>query len=166
MSEIKRNLRRVVKITPTIATDDNDDNHVAFNWTEIPNACSEKGVATMLQSVAILDADDSGAPMELIFAVGQSDGSAPSGAQKLGHSSAAVDITAAEAQAVQICGNVQMTLTEGDLLTAQVITTTNIGLVMQPHVTSDSLYVAGVWRGDPSTTAAADSLDIYLGFED
>ena len=166
MSEIKRNLRRVVKITPTIATDDNDDNHVAFNWTEIPNACSEKGVATMLQSVAILDADDSGAPLELIFAVGQTDGSAPSAAQKLGHSSASVDITAAEAQAVQICGNVQMTLTEGDLTTAQVITTTNIGLVMQPHVTSDSLYVAGVWRGDPSATAAADSLDIYLGFED
>lgn len=166
MSMVNRNLRRVVKITPTIATDDNDDNHVAFNWTEIPNACSEKGVATMLQSVAILDADDSGAPLELIFAVGQTDGTAPSPAQKLGHSSSVVDITSAEAQAVQICGNVQMTLTEGDLLTAQVITTTNIGLVMQPHVTSDSLYVAGVWRGDPSTTASADSLDIFLGFED
>ena len=166
MSEIKRNLRRVVKIQPTITADDNDDNHTAFNWTEIPGACSEKGVATMLQSVGILDADDSGAPLELVFSVGQSDGSAPSGAQKLGHSSSVVDITAAEAQAVQICGSVQMTLAEGDLLTAQVITKTNIGLVMQPHVTSDSLYVSGVWRGDPATTGATDSLDIYLGFED
>jgi hypothetical protein len=166
MSEIKRNLRRVIKIQPTIAADDNDDNHVAFNWTTIPGACSEKGVATMLQSVGVLDADDSGAPLELIFAVGQTDGSAPSGAQKLGHSSAAIDITAAEAQAVQICGNVQLTLTEGDITTAQVITATNIGLVMQPHVTSDALYVAGIWRGDPASTGATDSLDIYLGFED
>ena len=166
MSEMKRNLRRVVKVQPTVAADDNDDNHVAFNWTEIPNACSEKGVATMLQSIGILDADDSGAPLELIFAVGQTDGSAPSGGQKLNHPSSVVNITAAETQEVQICGRVQMTLTEGDLLTAQIITKTNIGLIMQPHATSASLYVGGVWRGDPASTGAVDTLDIYLGFED
>ena len=166
MSMVNRNLRRVVKIQPTMTADDNGDNDVAFNWTEIPKACSEKGVATMLQSVGMLDADDSGAPLELIFAVGQTDGSAPSGAQKLGHGSAVVDITGAEAQAVQICGSVQMTLAEGDLLTAQIITKTNIGLVMQPYSTSDSLYVAGVWRGDPDTTGATGTMDIYLGFED
>ena len=45
MSEIKRNLRRVVKIQPTMTADDNADNDVAFNWTKIEGACSEKGLA-------------------------------------------------------------------------------------------------------------------------
>ena len=171
MSEIKRNLRRVIKIQPTMTADDNADNDVAFDWTAITGVSSEKGVATLLQSVAILDADDSAAPIELVFCIGSdADGTAPTSAQGLvggaGAGSAAVDITAAEAQAVQICGNIQMTLAEGDLILAQAITKTNIGLVLQPAANSNTIYIGGIWRDDPASTGATGSLDVYLGFED
>ena len=171
MSEIKRNLRRVVKIQPTMTADDNADNDVAFDWTAVTGASSEKGMATMLQSVAMLDADDSAAPIELVFCIGSdADGTAPTAAQGLvggaTAGSAAVDITAAEAQAVQICGNVQMTLAEGDLILAQAITKTNIGLLLQPAANSNTIYVGGIWRGDPASTGATGTMDIYLGFED
>ncbi len=171
MSRIVRNLRRVIKIQPTMTADDNADNDVAFDWTAITGASTENGLATMLQSVSILDADDSAAPIELVFCIGSdADGTAPTAAQGLidgsGTGSAVVDITGAEAQAVQICGNVQMTLSEGDLLTAYAITKSNIGLVLQPGANSRTLYVGGIWRGDPASTGATGTMDIYLGFED
>ena len=154
-----------------MTADDNADNDVAFDWTAITGVSSEKGVATLLQSVAILDADDSAAPIELVFCIGSdADGTAPTSAQGLvggaGAGSAAVDITAAEAQAVQICGNIQMTLAEGDLILAQAITKSNIGLVLQPAANSNTIYIGGIWRGDPASTGATGSLDVYLGFED
>ena len=171
MSEIKRNLRRVVKIQPTMTADDNADNDVAFDWTAISGASSEKGVATMLQSVAILDADDSAAPIELVFCIGtDANGTPPTSAQGLvggaGSGSAAVDITGIEAMTVQICGNVQMTLAEGDLLSSYAITKTNIGLLLQPAANSSTIYVGGIWRGDPAATGATTMMDIYFGFED
>ena len=171
MSKLVRNLRRVIKVQPVMTADDNADNDVAFDWTAISGVSTEKGLATMLQSVAILDADDSAAALELVFCIGSdADGTAPTSAQGLvggaGAGSAVVDITAAEAQAVQICGNVQMPLSEGDLILAYAITVANIGLVLQPAANSNTIYMGGIWRSDPASTGATGTLDIYLGFED
>ena len=171
MSKLVRNLRRVIKVPPVMTADDNADNDVAFDWTAISGVSTEKGLATMLQSVAILDADDSAAALELVFCIGSdADGTAPTSAQGLvggaGAGSAVVDITAAEAQAVQICGNVQMPLSEGDLILAYAITVANIGLVLQPAANSNTIYMGGIWRSDPASTGATGTLDIYLGFED
>ena len=171
MSSMTRNLRRVVKVSPVMTADDNADNDVAFDWTAISSASTEKGVATMLQSVAILDADDSAAALELWFCRGSdADGTAPTSAQGLvggaGAGSAVVDITAVEAQAIEICGNVQMALSEGDLLTAYGITVGNIGLVLSPRANSNTLYIGGIWRSEPAATGGTGTLDIYLGFED
>mgnify|MGYP003628724528 CR=1 FL=1 len=171
MSKLVRNLRRVVKVSPVMTADDNADNDVAFDWTAVSGISTEKGLATMLQSVAILDADDSAAALELVFCIGSdADGTAPTAAQGLvggaGAGSAVVDITAAEAQAVQICGNVQMPLSEGDLILAYAITVANIGLVLQPAANSNTIYMGGIWRSDPASTGATGTLDIYLGFED
>ena len=171
MSKMVRNLRRVIKIQPTMTADDNADNDVAFDWTAVTGVSTEKGVATMLQSVAILDADDSAAPIELVFCIGSdADGTAPTAAQGLiGGATAgsdAVDITAAEMQAVQICGNVDMSLNEGDLILGYITSKTNIGLVLQPASNSNTIYVGGIWRGDPASTGATGTLDVYLGFED
>ena len=171
MSKLVRNLRRVIKVQPVMTADDNADNDVAFDWTAISGVSTEKGLATMLQSVAILDADDSAAALELVFCIGSdADGTAPTSAQGLvggaGAGSAVVDITAAEAQAVQICGNVQMPLSEGDLILAYAITVANIGLVLQPAANSNTIYMGGIWRSEPAATGATGTLDIYLGFED
>ena len=163
--------KRVIKISPTMTADDNADNDVAFDWTAIENVSGANGMATTLKSVAILDADDSAAPLELVFCIGSdADGTAPTSAQGLvggaTAGSAAIDITGAEAQAVQICGNIQMTLAEGDLILAQAITKTDINLVLQPALNANVLYVGGIWRGDPAATGATGTMDIYLGFED
>ena len=163
--------KRVIKIQPTMTADDNADNDVAFDWTAIENVSSSNGMATTLQSVAVLDADDSAAPIELVFCIGSdADGTAPTSAQGLvggaGAGSAAVDITAAEMQAVQICGNVDMSLNEGDLILGYITSKTNIGLVLQPASNANVIYVGGVWRSDPASTGGTGTMDIYLGFED
>ena len=50
--------KRVIKVQPTFTADDNTDEHVAFNWTEVPNAFSNKGQASTLNSIYILNVMD------------------------------------------------------------------------------------------------------------
>ena len=169
-------LRRVIKVQPTITLDDNADNDVAFDWTEIPNASPGNGVAVMLNSIFILNGNDVADVMELVFCRGgDSSGTAPTAAQGLvdgaGTGSAAVDITAAEAQAIEICGHVNIVsgdYVEGDLLTARMGKKTDIGLIMSPGSNSTSLYVGGIWRYDPADNSSLGTnlVDIYFGFED
>ena len=82
---------------------------------------------------------------------------------------AVVDITGAEAKAIEVCGHINMTSTEGDLLTGSVVTKSNIGLVLSPHPGATSIYVAGVYRFNPADTStgsdATDGLDFYFGFK-
>ena len=164
--------KRAIKIQPTFTADDNDDNHVAFNWTEIPNAFPNKGQASTLQSIFILNGMDVADIIELVFCRGGDiDGTAPTSAQKLGVGSAVVDITQAETQEVEICGQVNIVAgdyTEGDLLTSRIAQKTNIGLVMSPRVNSTALYVGGIWRYDPAdgSSLGTNLMDIYFGFED
>ena len=160
-------LPRLIKINPTQVAADADDNDVIFNWTELPSVSRANGDAVKLVSVGILDSDDTVADIELVFCRGAGDdGTAPTAAQALGTANDVVAITAAETLEIEICGSVPITRSEGDLLTALVITKTNINLIMQPQANSSSLYVAGIWRGaDPAVTASASSMNLYLGFE-
>ena len=175
MSEMVKHLRRVIKVQPTMTADDNDIDDVAFDWTEIPYMANENGMATTLQSVMILDADDSLATMELVFCRGAGDGAtAPTSAQGLiggaTAGSAAVDITAAKAQAINICGSVLVSTAgaaeQGDLILANILTATAIGCVLAPAKNSRTIYMGGFWRTEPAATGATGTLDIYLGFED
>ena len=165
--------KRVIKVQPVFTADDNADNDVAFEWTEVPNAFASKGQASTLQSIAILDGYDFAEAIEFVFCRGgDASGTAPTAAQGLvdgsGTGSAAVDITQAEAATVEICGHYNPTYTEGDLLTARMSTNTNIGLVLSPRVNTTKLYVGGIWRADPTTfdSLATGLMDIYFGFED
>ena len=168
MSQLIRNVVKTIKVTPVLTADDNADNDVAFDWTEV-QLSSEIGIGAILESVAILDGYDFGEALELVFCRGGDDnGTAPTAAQGLvdgsGTGSAAVDITQAESQAIEICGHVNMTYTEGDLLTARIGTKTNIGLALCPRQYSKVIYIGGIWRADPSTTPSAGLMDIHLGF--
>ena len=168
MSSLVRSLKRVIKITATMTADDNADNDVAFDWITVPDVFQDNGVGAILQSVAILDGYDFGEAIELVFCRGgDDDGTAPTSAQGLlggaGTGSAVVDIT----QALEICGHINMTYTEGDLLTARMATKSNIGLVLSPRKNSKSLYMGGIWRADPTTfdSLGTGLMDIFLGFE-
>ena len=155
------------KITPTVTAADNDDNDVAFDWTEITNHSSPTGQAVKLESACVLDMNDGAVAIDLFFCRGSISGitpAAPTAGQRLGAVDAVVDITVAEALAVDDFGHISMTISEGDILTGTVLTKTNIGLVMQPHPYTNNLYVAGVWRGNPAEATAATSMQLYLGF--
>jgi len=157
------------KIIPTVAAADNADNDVAFNWTVITNNSSPDGQAIKLESACVLDMNDGAAPMDLFFCRGSNSGvtpAAPTADQRLGVADAVVDITVAEALAVDVFGHISMTVSEGDILTGTVLTKTNIGLVLQPHPYTNNLYVAGVWRDDPATagSGAVTNMQVYLGF--
>ena len=155
------------KIIPTVTAADNDDNDVAFNWTEITNNSSTTGQAVKLVSACVLDMNDGAVAIDLFFCRGSISGitpAAPTAGQQLGAADAVVDITVAEALAVDVFGHISMTVSEGDIVTGTVLTKTNIGLVMQPHPYTNNLYVAGVWRGNPAEATDAASMQVYLGF--
>ena len=155
------------KIIPTVTAPDNDDDDVAFDWTEITNHSSPTGQAVKLESACVLDMNDGAVAIDLFFCRGSISGvtpAAPTSGQQLGAADAVVDITVAEALAVDVFGHISMTISEGDILTGTVLTKTNIGLVMQPHPHTNNLYVAGVWRGNPAEATAATSMQVYLGF--
>ena len=157
------------KITPTVTAADNDDNDVAFDWTEITNNSSPTGQAVKLESACVLDMNDGAVALDLFFCRGSISGitpAAPTAGQRLGAADAVVDITVAEALAIDVFGCINMTISEGDLITGTTYTKTNIGLVMQPHPYTNNLYVAGVWRGDPATagSGAVTNMQVYLGF--
>ena len=155
------------KIIPTVTAADNDDNDVAFDWTEITNHSSPTGQAVKLESACVLDMNDGAAAIDLFFCRGSISGvtpAAPTSGQQLGAADAVVDITVAEALAVDVFGHISMEISEGDILTGTVLTKTNIGLVMQPHPYTNNLYVAGVWRGNPAEATDAASMQVYLGF--
>ena len=170
MSQLIRNVVKTIKVTPTFTADDNADNDVAFDWTEV-QLSDEPGVGAILESVFILDGYDMAHALELVFCRGGDDsGTAPTAAQGLvggsGAGSAAVDITQAETQAVEICGHVNMTYTEGDLITARMATNSNIGLALCPRQNSKVVYIGGIWRADPGdmSSLATGLIDIHLGF--
>ena len=166
---------KLIKIQPAVTAADNDDNDVIFDWTEIPNFSSGRGMGALLESVALMDRNDTGpgsVSFDLFFCRGSyvnNTASAPTSAQRLGAADAVVDITGAEAKAIEVCGHINMTSTEGDLLTGSVVTKSNIGLVLEPHPDSTSIYVAGVYRFNPADTStgsdATDGLDFYFGFK-
>ena len=163
----------VIKITPTLVDDDNADNDVAFNWTELKSVSNSRGAATHFKGITMYDADDSAAGMEFVFCRGSysSSGgtSAPTTAQNLqdgADGSAAIDMTGAEGQAIQICGalNVAKSAAKGDLIGSSVISAA-ADFLMQPNPDSTSLFISGIWRDDPAATASTDSLDVYVCFE-
>ena len=166
---------KIIKIQPAVTAADNADNDVIFDWTEIPNFSSGRGMGALLESVALMDRNDTGpgsVSFDLFFCRGSfvnNTASAPTSAQRLGAADAVVDITGAEAKAIEVCGHINMTSTEGDLLTGSVVTKSNIGLVLSPHSGATSIYVAGVYRFNPADTStgsdATDGLDFYFGFK-
>ena len=166
---------KIIKIQPAVTAADNADNDVMFNWTELANFTNTRGVGALLQSVALMDRNDAGpasVSFDLYFCRGSitsNVSAAPTSAQRLGAVDDVVDISGAEAKAIEVCGHINMTSTEGDLLTGSVVTKSNIGLVLEPHPGSTSIYVAGVYRFNPADTStgsdATDGLDFYFGFK-
>ncbi len=140
----------VITVTPTCDASGTNINDVLFDYVEIPNAVAVAGGSAIIQSINLLDEDDQGGLIDLVF---QSDNTA------LGTIDAAVSITDANARDIQ--GSVSMT-NYFDGIAWQMSTKNNIGLTVKAASDSTSLYVAGVVRTD-SLTYTASGIQLKIG---
>mgnify|MGYP003147829342 CR=1 FL=1 len=141
----------LIDVDPTCEAASNADGDVIFTFTEIENAVAVPGGSCLLHSAQLLDDDDNGGAIDLVF---QSDNTT------LGAIGAAVSESAANAG--DILGYVSLS-TYFDGINWQMSTKTNIGLTMKAASGETSLYVAGVNRSGSAQTATASGIHLKLG---
>ena len=141
----------LIDVDPVCEAASNADGDVIFTFTEIPNAVSVPGGSCLLHSIQLLDDDDNGGKIDIVF---QTDDTT------LGAIGAAVSET--DANAGDILGYVQLE-TYFDGIAWQMSSKTNIGLVLKAASTSKSLYVAGVNRNGDAQTATASGIHLRIG---
>ena len=141
----------LIDIDPVCEAASNADGDVIFTFTEIPNAVSVDGGSCLLHSVQLLDDDDNGGKIDLVF---QTDDTT------LGTIGAAVSET--DANAGDILGYVQLE-TYFDGINWQMSSKTNIGLVLKAAAATKSVYVAGVNRNGDAQTATAAGIHLRIG---
>ena len=141
----------LIDVDPVCEAASNADGDVIFTFTEIPNAVSVDGGSCLLHSVQLLDDDDNGGKIDLVF---QTDDTT------LGTIGAAVSET--DANAGDILGYVQLE-TYFDGINWQMSSKTNIGLVLKAAAATKSVYVAGVNRNGDAQTATAAGIHLRIG---
>jgi hypothetical protein len=139
-----------ITITCSLDTNAYADGDVLFATQEIAGAVRNNGDSCILQSVHVVDIDDQGIEMDLIFF---------NAATALGTENAAPDIDDTEVLTTLGSVNVDTYL---DLGANQIATVDGIGLVLEAGAATTSLYVAGITRGTP--THSASGLQITFGF--
>ena len=141
----------LIDVTTTCDVSGTGNNDVLFDYVEIPNAVSVKGGSAIIQSIQVLDEDDVGTTLDLVF---QTDSTS------LGTVDAAVSIT--DANARDILGFVSVS-SYFDGIAWQMATKTNIGLVVKAASTTRSIYVAGVNRNGGSVTHTVNGIKLRIG---
>ena len=141
----------LIDVDPVCEAASNADGDVIFTFTEIPNVVAVNGGASLLHSVQLLDDDDNGGKIDLVF---QTDDTT------LGTLGAAV--SESDANAGDILGFVSLE-TYFDGINWQISSKTNIGLVLKAASGTKSLYVAGVNRNGDAQTATAAGIHLRIG---
>tara|TARA_Y100000310_G_scaffold153949_1_gene153506 strand:+ start:118 stop:621 length:504 start_codon:yes stop_codon:yes gene_type:complete len=133
-------------------TDATADNGVISNPVEIPFAVSDTGGRSLLHSVQLIDDDDDGATIDLVFTQVSTN---------LGTVNGAID--AADGVAASILGVVSLS-SYFDGIAWQISQKANIGLVLKAVAGSKSVYVGAINRnGGAVTKTAADDLHLRIG---
>ena len=133
-------------------TDATADNGVISNPVEIPNAVSVVAGSSLLHSVQLIDDDDDGKAIDLVFTQVSTN---------LGTVNGAID--AADSVAASILGVVSLT-SYFDGIVWQISQKTNIGLVLKAVASTKSIYVGAINRsGGAVTKTAADDLHLRIG---
>jgi len=139
-----------ITITCSCSTDAYADGDVLFATQEIANAVRANGQSCILQSVHVVDIDDQGVEMDLIFFNANT---------SLGTENSAPDIDDTEVLTTLGIVNVPDWI---DLGGNRVATVTGIGLVLKAGADTTSLWVAGITRGTPTHTE--NGLQVTFGF--
>lgn len=138
-----------ITITCSLDTSAYADGDVLFATQEIANAVRNNGDTCILQSVHVVDIDDQGVEMDLVFFNANT---------SLGTENSAPDIDDTEVLTTLGTVNVPDWI---DLGANQIATVTGIGLLLEAGAATTSLYVAGITRGAP--THSASGLQITFG---
>lgn len=146
---------RVLTITPSCEATSLDANDVIFATEEIPQFFRRNGGVVKLDSVVVLDLNDQGTAIDLVFLKTN---------VALGTEDAAISIT--DADAAEIIGTVSIAAADfDDQIANRSATLHNVGLIMQADGSQSSVFIAGVTRsGTP--TYGATGLTIKLSVED
>jgi len=146
------NFGGVLTVTPVLDTSAYATGDVLFNPIAIASALKTAGGAGELTSLALLDEDNQGIALDLVFM---------DTANNLGTINAAVSISAANARA--ILGIVSIAASDYvALVGSKIATKLNLGLILRTVASSTELYVAGITRGAPTHTVSG--IKLKLGF--
>jgi len=150
-----------VTVTPVLVAAESAANEVLFNPIEIPHAVGSHGGSAKLESIVIQDkGDDLQLDFDLFFFRSNAGGN-------LGTINAAVDITDANLALNKPLGTVRIEAEDandtGDYLAGQLMTSSNVGLIVQSESNSASIYVAA--RAVDAQTKAVGDFVITFGFE-
>ncbi|MFA5053317.1 MAG: hypothetical protein WC565_04625 [Parcubacteria group bacterium] len=141
----------VVTVTPTCDTNIYGSGDLLFDSTEIAGAVRVAAGICILQSLTLLDKDDQGVSMTLVFANAATD---------FGTLNAVPDPD--DTECATILGTVEIAAGDYvDMGAARVATLTNLGLMMKAAATS--LYVAAI-VGTGTPTYSASGLVLQLAF--
>ena len=144
---------RVLTLAISADTSAYADNDLLFDTQEVPQAFRRPGGTSLIHSLILLDQDDQGVAVDLVFL---------SGSGSLGTENIAVSVTDAVAQTILGTASITTDL-YCDLVNSQVATMRNVGLTVTADGSSTSLYVAGIVRsGTPTFTASGLILQVGL----
>ena len=141
----------LITVTPTCDASGTGSNDVLFDYIEIPNAVAINGGSAIIQSITIIDDDNQGTSLDLVF---QTDNTS------LGTIDSAVSIDSGNEDDILGFVNVSNYF---DGVNFQVATKTNIGLVVKANSDTKSIFIAGVNRNGGSVTHTASGLKIKIG---
>ena len=142
----------IIDVDLVTDTDATADNGVISNPVEIANCVAVNAGSALLHSVQLIDDDDDGAAIDLVFT---------QVATNLGTVNGAID--AADSVAASILGVVSMS-SYFDGIAWQISQKTNIGLTLKAAASTKSIYVGAINRnGGAVTKTAADDLHLRIG---
>jgi len=134
----------VLDLVPTLDTSIYADGDVLFDTTAITNFFRSPGEGAFLQSIHVLDEDDQGVALDLVFF---------NALVSLGTINAAPSISDANARAIVGIVNVPAAGFV-DLGGCRVTTLRGVGLQIRPPSGVQAAYVAGITRGGTPTYTA------------
>lgn len=139
----------IINTTPTLDTAIYASGDVLFDTVVVTNAMRVADKLGILQSITVLDEDDQGVALDLIFF---------STSRSIGTINAAPTLTDADAR--DILAVVSFLTTDySDLGGCRIATRSGLGLAMRPAAGTRNVFVAGVLRtGTPTFTAAGIKL--------
>ena len=142
----------VLDLTLTVDSDVYAANDVLAATQELASAARTTGGCGIIQTISVMDLDDQGVAMDLVFL---DDSTA------IGTENAAVSLADSDADAV--LGYVSIAASDYcDLINSQVATVNNVGFHYKCATGSTSLYVAAITRGG-TPTHTASGLSIKFG---